>query len=106
MCASIVRDSHAGIYEFIWSYKTESTAPDPKPGDTHQGTHFHRLSERGANRFLEGAYVTDRVRLEDKTVGAGGFHRLVWVSKTLKKGIAFEGETTWGMPKPEAPPIS
>ncbi len=104
VCACIVQDSLGGVYELIWSYKTESTTPKYKPGDNHTGTHFLRLSERDGCRYLEGRYVTDRVRDEDKTIGAGGFHCLVWVSSTFKGACAYN-EDNWGMPMPEEPPI-
>jgi hypothetical protein len=95
ICASIVRASHGGTYELVWSYKTETVSPgsDTKPGDSHQGTHFHRFSARDGHRYLEGAYVTDR-RREDGTTGGAGFHYLVWVSRTLKHGLAFD-EKKW-----------
>lgn len=73
ICASIVRASHGGTYELVWSYKTGVISPslESRPGDTHQGTHFHRYSERDGGKYLEGAYITDRVRT-DGTVGAAG----------------------------------
>ncbi len=103
VCASIVQDCLGGASELIWSYKTESTSAAYQPGDTHSGTHFLRLSEREGHKYLEGRYVTDRVRDDDKTIGAGGFHRLIWVSATFKCACGYD-EKSWGMPKPDEPP--
>lgn len=105
LCASIVSDRHGVAFEFVWSYKTETVGPGGQPGDTHQGTHFHRLVERDGNKYLEGTYITDRIRSGDKTMGAGGFHRLVWVSNTFKNGLDYDEGKKWGMEKPKDNPI-
>jgi hypothetical protein len=96
ICASIVRASQGGTYELVWSYKTETVSPGPdsRPGDCHQGTHFHRYSERNGCKYLEGTYITDRIRTKDGTVGAGGFHCLVWVSHKPKHALAYD-EKKW-----------
>jgi len=52
---------------------------------------------------LEGFYVTNRIR-QDKTVGSGGYHVLVYVSKDLKNGLAYD-EKTWP-PKPDFHPFA
>jgi len=100
LCASIVGDG--ATYELIWSYQTSSVGSG-RPGDSHKGTHFFKYSERNGHKYLEGTYATDRIR-EDETVGAGGFHRLIWVSKKLKSAVDFKNEAHWGMPKPNSPP--
>jgi len=98
ICASVVQDSHGTIFQLVWSYRTQSTSPNVRQGDTHQGTHLLRLSERDGCKYLEGIYITDRVR-DDQTIGAGGFIRLVHVSSTLKRGLAFD-EGKWGLARP------
>jgi len=104
ICASIVRDAHGASHELVWSYKTELTGPPHLPGDTHNGTHFFRISERQGVRYLEGTYITDRVREGDKTMGAGGFQRVVWVSKALRSALDYDSNR-WGMAKPEEPSL-
>ena len=64
--------------------------PTIQSRDTHTCTHFLRLSERGGHRYLESRYITDRVRESDRTIGTGGFHRLVWVSSKLKAACDYQ----------------
>jgi hypothetical protein len=102
ICASLVTDRFGGAPELIWAHKTDPTTQNVRSGDTHTGTHFLRLSEREGNKYLEGRYITDRVR-DDGSLGSVGFIRLVWVSPEHKNALDFQ-EQRWGMSKPEGQP--
>jgi hypothetical protein len=96
LSASLVYDGAA--HELIWSYRTRNTDYGGRPGDSHLGTHFLKYSERDGQKYLEGRYITDRIR-DDQSLGSVGFQRFVWVSPQCKSSLAFQ-ESTWGFPKP------
>jgi diguanylate cyclase (GGDEF)-like protein len=101
LCASIVSDG--ATFELIWSYLTTTTGQG-RAGDAHIGTHFFKYSERDGHKYLEGKYLTDRLRDDGQSMGSVGFHRLIWVSRDLKSALAFTDEAHWGLPKPTDEP--
>ena len=98
-CVSIVTDREGGTPHLICTYKTENTR-ESRAGTDHSGTHLLNLVFRDEKKHLEGKYFTNRVRREDKTIGMGGFIRLVWVGKDLRNTLDY-AEDNWGMPKPD-----
>lgn len=103
--ASVVTDAHGGQPTLVWTYHAEnitaSSEAPPRGGDRHMGTHSHALTRKAGGDFLEGGYFNDRVRDDDRTIGAGGYVKLRRVGQVYKDCLAYDKKATWGMQCPD-----